>query len=300
MIYRVNHVSRITYAAMIGNARFNVRLQPCHWPGQRIEGFGLTVSPSPRSLSTRAGPFPVNVTRVAIDEPLDRLEIRSQFIATVADARPEILPADPAIATVTAAATAFPGLGDTAPAHFLFPSPRVPALPEIAAWAAAYLTPGRPVLEAGFALCCAITDGFRYDSAATEADTPVGQAFAIRRGVCQDFAHILIGALRSAGLPAGYVSGYLRTLPPPGQPRLEGVDAMHAWVMLWCGPERGWIGLDPTNRCITGPDHIIIAFGRDYSDVAPIDGIFMGKTAQHLDTSVDVMPYTEWAAESAS
>src|SRR5690606_8179727 len=108
--------------------------------------------------------------------------------------------------------------------------------------------------------------------------------------VCQDFAHILIVALRSAGLPAGYASGYLRTLPPPGKPRLAGVDAMHAWVMLWCGPQRGWIGLDPTNGCITGPDHIIIAFGRDYADVSPIDGVFVGKAAQHLDTSVDVVP----------
>jgi len=300
MIYRVNHVSRIHYDATIGNARFNVRLQPSDWPGQSVEGFGLTVSPSTRNLTTRAGPFPVNVTRVVIDEPLDALEIRSQFIANVSDERPAILPSDPSIATVAQAAIAFSSLSETAPAHFLFPSPRVPALPDIATWAAAYLTPHRPVLEAGFALCCAITDGFRYDSAATDADTPVAQAFAIRRGVCQDFAHILIGALRSVGLPAGYVSGYLRTLPPPGQPRLEGVDAMHAWVMLWCGPERGWIGLDPTNRCITGPDHIFVALGRDYSDVAPIDGVFMGKTAQHLDTSVDVAPYAEWAAESAN
>lgn len=293
MIYRINHVSRIRYGGKVRVARFNLRLQPVAWRGQHVEDFVLTVSPAPSSLSTRPGPFPVNVTRVAIDEPLAALEISSRFLARVDDRTPAILPGDPSIRTVAQVSLVQPDLGTTAPANYLFPSPLAPAVPEIVSWAADWLPPNAPVLEAGLALCRTITTGFRYDGEATEADTPVQDAFAIRRGVCQDFAHVLIVALRSVGLPAAYASGYLRTLPPPGQPRLAGVDAMHAWVMLWCGPDRGWIGLDPTNGCITGPDHILIAMGRDYSDVAPIDGIFVGKAAQSLDTSVDVLPLPE-------
>jgi transglutaminase-like putative cysteine protease len=118
----------------------------------------------------------------------------------------------------------------------------------------------------------------------------VSEAFAIRRGVCQDFAHILIEAFRSVGLPAVYVSGYLRTVPPPGKPRLVGVDAMHAWAALWCGIQRGWVGLDPTNGCVAGSGHLVTAVGRDYADVSPIDGIFVGGGSQRIETSVDVVP----------
>jgi transglutaminase-like putative cysteine protease len=294
MIYQIHHVSRIRYGAAVSLARFNLRLKPVDWPGQVVEDFALTVNPVPVRLMTGPGPYPVNVTRVEIDAPLAALEVNSRFIAKVDDQRPLILNGDPTVAEVASVVLAQPDLGPSAPANYLFFSPLAPPVTEIAAWSAAVLTPGAPVLAAGLALCKAITEGFAYDSAATEADTPVQDAFAIRRGVCQDFTHVLIVALRSAGLPAAYASGYLRTIPPPGQPRLAGVDQMHAWAMLWCGPERGWVGLDPTNGCITGPDHILVAMGRDYADVAPIDGVFVGKAAQQIDTSVDVMPMPEW------
>ncbi|CAN5413395.1 transglutaminase family protein [soil metagenome] len=295
MIYQINHISRIRYSGKIRIARFNLRLKPALWPGQQIHDFSLVVSPRPSNLSTRPGAFLVNVTRVVIDEPIAALEITSRFLVRVADLAPQILVDDPSIASVARMALVRPDMGATGPANYLFTSPLAPLVPEITAWAADYLPPDTAVLEAGLALCRAITAGFRYDGDATEADTPVQEAFAIRRGVCQDFAHILIVGLRSAGLPAAYASGYLRTFPPPGKPRLEGVDAMHAWVVLWCGPERGWIGLDPTNGCITGADHIMVAMGRDYSDVAPIDGIFVGKAAQQLDVSVDVVPVPDEA-----
>jgi transglutaminase-like putative cysteine protease len=131
---------------------------------------------------------------------------------------------------------------------------------------------------------------FRFDGGATGTDTPPAVAFAARHGVCQDFAHILIVAARAWGLPAAYVSGYLRTLPPPGQPRLAGADAMHAWVNLWCGEELGWIGFDPTNDMIAGSDHIFVAMGRDYADVAPMDGVFHGAAGQAMEVAVDVLP----------
>ncbi len=131
---------------------------------------------------------------------------------------------------------------------------------------------------------------FVFDSSATDVKTPASQAFAARRGVCQDFAHIMISGLKGLGLPAAYVSGYLRTIPPAGQPRLEGADATHAWVALWCGDQLGWIGFDPTNAVLAQNDHIVLATGRDYSDVAPIDGIILAPGGQTLTVQVDVIP----------
>lgn len=129
-----------------------------------------------------------------------------------------------------------------------------------------------------------------YDPEATEVDTPLAEAFRLRRGVCQDYAHIMIAALREIGIPAGYVSGLLRTEPPPGQPRLEGADAMHAWIMAWCGADLGWVEFDPTNDLRVGTDHIVVARGRDYSDVAPVKGVLWTSGPQTTRQTVDVIP----------
>ena len=131
---------------------------------------------------------------------------------------------------------------------------------------------------------------FTYDGDATDVGTPAAKAFEARRGVCQDFAHIMICGLRGLGLPGAYVSGYLRTRPPPGGARLEGADATHAWVSLWCGAESGWVGFDPTNAILVRNEHIVLATGRDYSDVAPIDGILLAPGGQTLKVEVDVVP----------
>jgi transglutaminase-like putative cysteine protease len=130
---------------------------------------------------------------------------------------------------------------------------------------------------------------FKYDPKATVISTPLTEVFEKRHGVCQDFAHAMIAGLRGLGLPAAYVSGYLRTIPPPGKPRLVGADAMHAWTSLWCGEELGWVGFDPTNDIFAETDHIFIAMGRDYGDVAPLDGVFHGGSKQTMDYSVDVV-----------
>jgi transglutaminase-like putative cysteine protease len=141
---------------------------------------------------------------------------------------------------------------------------------------------------------------FVFDSSATEVTTPASEAFKARRGVCQDFAHIMISSVKGLGLPAAYVSGYLRTIPPLGQPRLEGADATHAWVALWCGVELGWIGFDPTNAVLAQNDHIVLARGRDYSDVAPIDGIILAPGRQTLNVQVDVIPEPETVVLAAA
>src|SRR5262249_52446141 len=158
------------------------------------------------------------------------------------------------------------------PAHHLFPSRLVPLDPEIRAYAAESFPARRPLLDGAIDLARRIKADFRYQPGATTVSTTPPMAFALRPGVCQDFAHIMICGLRSLGLPGAYVSGYLRTARP-GTARLEGADAMHAWVLVWAGEAAGWHGLDPTNAIAAGDDHIVLAVGRDYADIAPIAGV---------------------------
>jgi transglutaminase-like putative cysteine protease len=182
-------------------------------------------------------------------------------------------------------------LGGRAPVHFLYPSGRVPLLPAVTDYARPSFSAGRSAYGAAHDLMLRIGRDFRFDAKATTVSTPLAESFALRAGVCQDFAHVMIAALRGMGLPAAYVSGYLRTVPPPGRPRLRGADASHAWVAVWCG--ESWLGLDPTNGVAVRDDHIVVARGRDYGDVAPIDGIVSGSGKQRLKVEVDVIPDTE-------
>jgi len=293
MIYTVRHLTVVEYAAPVRLARFNVRLKPVAWPGQWISDDSLTIDPHPRSVESCLTAWPVNVVRFVIEGPLQKISVESRFRAGVGT---EVLapdPGDPTIRAVADAVLVDRDMGPMAPAHYLYASPRVPLLADIERWTDGQLSADRPVVQAALDLARRIRDEFAYVPFATDAATPVAEAFAGRHGVCQDFAHIMVAALRLAGLPAGYVSGYLRTDPPEGMPRLVGADAMHAWVMLWCGPARGWIGFDPTNGCITGNDHLLVAMGRDYADVAPIDGLFVGGAGQQIQVAVDVMPEAE-------
>ena len=203
---------------------------------------------------------------------------------------PEPAADDPTIAEVARLTRRSADLSMTSPANFIYPSPMIALTPEIAEWCAQSLAPERGIVEAAYELTNRIRDGFRYDGKATETYTTPAEAFALKAGVCQDFAQVMIAGLRAASLPAAYVSGYLRTIPPPGKARLVGVDATHAWVLLWCGEKRGWIGFDPTNAIGMGDGHIVTGIGRDYADVAPIDGIFVGRSGQEIDVSVDVAP----------
>ena len=173
--------------------------------------------------------------------------------------------------------------------QFVFGSQRVAASRELADYARDAFPAGRPLLEAILDLTRKIHRDFHFDTKATEVTTPVQAFFEKRRGVCQDFAHLQIACLRSLGLPARYVSGYLRTLPPPGRPRLVGADASHAWCSAWC-PGAGWVDFDPTNNCVPADGHITVAWGRDYSDVSPIHGVLLGGAKHTLHVGVDVMP----------
>jgi transglutaminase-like putative cysteine protease len=178
--------------------------------------------------------------------------------------------------------------GQTLEAHeFTYPSPLVPMANEFADYAKASFMPARPILDAVTDLTRRIHEDFTFDAAATTVTTPVGEVFKGRRGVCQDFAHFQIACLRTHGLPARYVSGYLETDPPPGQPKLRGVDASHAWVSFFC-PGIGWLDVDPTNNCLPSLRHITTGWGRDYGDVSPIRGVLVGGQNQTLRVSVDV------------
>jgi transglutaminase-like putative cysteine protease len=172
--------------------------------------------------------------------------------------------------------------------EYLFDSTLVPTSAELAAYAEPSFAPGRPIVAALVDLNRRIHRDFTFDPQATTLTTPIREVLANRRGVCQDFAHLMIGCLRSIGLAARYVSGYLRTNPPPGRPRLVGADASHAWLAAWTGGE--WLDLDPTNACLPSLDHITLAWGRDYDDVAPVRGIIDGGGAHTLTVAVDVLP----------
>jgi len=182
-------------------------------------------------------------------------------------------------------------------AQFCFASPYVPLHEDFAHYARACFTPGRPLMEAAAALMSRIHQDFAYAPQATDAGTPALEALRLRRGVCQDFAHVMTGCLRSLGLAARYASGYLLTTPPPGQPRLVGADASHAWVSVWSpGPDGGaWHDLDPTNDRAPGEDYVTLALGRDYADVAPLRGVIHGGGRHVLHVAVTVAPLQEMA-----
>ncbi|MEI9852844.1 MAG: transglutaminase family protein [Sphingomonas sp.] len=290
MIYAIRHVTRFEYAQPVAFARCNLRLQPILWSGQQVEDYRLTVEPGGRTAPARAEAGLANVVRLVVDKPVRRLTIESTARVRVERMIPMPDASDPTLGEIAPLARASRDLSPASPAAYLFPSPLIPLDRDIAQWCAIDLDPGRGVLEAGIALAQRIQREFAFDPAATLVDTPPRDAFLQRRGVCQDFAQIMITGWRAAGLPAAYASGYLRTLPPPGQPRLVGADATHAWVLLWCGPQLGWVGVDPTNGIWMAGDHVIVAIGRDYGEVAPVDGVVLGSGAQAMEVSVDVQP----------
>ena len=290
MRYEIRHETRFTYAQPMRFARCNLRLKPIIWSGQTLVDHHMSVQPGGEFSLARADASLANVTRLVIADAVTDLTIVSTAIVDVDRAVPAPRPDDPDLATVAQLARSNRSVAAASPTNFLFPSPRITLDPEIADWCAPTLAPGRGALEAVFELAQRIQSDFTFDPDATKTETPPAEAFAKRGGVCQDFAQIMISGLRSAGLPAAYVSGYLRTLPPPGQARLVGADATHAWVLLWCGPARGWVGVDPTNGIWMAGDHVVTAIGRDYSEVAPIDGIFLGAGAQTMTVGVDVAP----------
>ena len=287
MRYDIRLTIDYRYQAASDHVRNILRLLPSDGPGQRVTARLLTVTPPPDERRDGVDFFGNAVSEVIWHEPIDTITLRvraqaERFAPGGADLSP---PLDGLAACLTGA-----DLGPSSPQHFLAPSPRIAPQPAITAFARAALCPGQTVRAAVEAVGRALHGVMIYDAEATDVSTPPQEAFSARRGVCQDFAQIMIAGLRAIGVPAAYVSGFLRTYPPEGQPRLEGVDAMHAWVAAWCGPVQGWVEYDPTNAQWAGEDYITVATGRDYADVAPVKGAIRTAGGQESAQAVDVIP----------
>lgn len=289
------------YDGLAAAARHHLRVLPQTLAGiQTVTEAALSLEPGTAGLRAGADFFGNRRHAVQIEGPHDRFVVTAT--ARVDVARTAVPATSLAWSALEEALSQVLTLGPASPHHFRTDSPRVQRSADFAAYARDSIgTAGAdghhgPVEDTDLitladGLARRIHADFAYDPDATAVDTPVATAFDLRRGVCQDFAHVMIAALRSIGVPAGYVSGLLRTTPPPGQPRLEGADAMHAWVRIWAGPAVGWVEFDPTNAMPAGDGHIAIAYGRDYSDVAPIIGIVNGHGTHESWQAVDVIPY---------
>lgn len=288
MIYDIRQTTFYAYGSYVPFAAHVLRLMPLSQPGLDVLACDMAIDPLPSEHVTTRDFFGNAMTHITLKAPHNRLTVESRATVHLDEAEEVAPEATPAWELVAAAAQTTLDLGPRSPAHQIYASRHVPLDAAFLDYALDRFTPGRPVLKAAVELMERIRADFQYDPHATDVRTPARVAFATRRGVCQDFAHIMIGCLRSLGLPAAYVSGYLRTHPAPGMPRLEGADAMHAWVAVWCGAEAGWQELDPTNAMRVEADHVPLAFGRDYSDVSPVDGVIFDSGHHSLAVSVDV------------
>jgi transglutaminase-like putative cysteine protease len=288
MLYDIRLHLHYDYAAAAGGGRHQIRVLPSTISGvQRVIAASLSFAPAPTERSDFSDFFGNSVTSIAFRDAHDALDIRMS--ARVSVSRPEPgLDVSPDIGRLRQELAAVRSLASTSPHHFLTTSSHAGIDTAITGYARDSITGS----AAGTAmnLCNRIHHDFTYDGEATTVRTRASDAFRLKRGVCQDFSHIMIAGLRGIGIPAGYVSGFLRTIPPKGKPRLEGADAMHAWVKVWCGRDAGWQEFDPTNGMRASNDHITVGYGRDYSDVAPIVGVLKTTGGQVGEQAVDVIP----------
>jgi transglutaminase-like putative cysteine protease len=289
VIYDIRHVTSYAYDAPVSFARCSLRLKPRSGDGQELISHSVEIRPKPTERAARRDFFGTMTESVVIETSHKTLRIDSRSRVNVARHAPSRSAMSPPWEGVRDQAFSAKSLKPDSPVGFVFASALVPVMAPVTAYAAESFPTGVGVLAGAVDLMRRIRSGFKYDPKATVISTPLGEVFENGRGVCQDFAHLMISGLRGLGLPAAYVSGYLRTIPPPGKSRLQGADATHAWVSLWCGDELGWIGFDPTNDLLVDNDHIILGVGRDFADVSPVDGIIVGSPKQKLGVAVDVI-----------
>lgn len=289
MIYSVRHKTTYDYEDAVSVSHHILRLTPRNKRGQTCRQSRISIIPRPPALNWHQDYFTNRVTTFTLLEPHDRLIVdAASELEVTALPLPDFKASPPWEQMRDSLATDYTDEGLNA-CQFIFDSPRVKARPELAEYARESFPEGRPLLEAAMDLTHRIHRDFLFDTKATEVSTPVETFFEMRRGVCQDFSHLQIACMRSLGLPARYISGYLRTVAPEGQPRLIGSDSSHAWCSTW-SPGAGWVDFDPTNDCVPSDGHITLAWGRDYSDVSPIHGVLLGGARHTLETGVDVIP----------
>lgn len=291
--YRIEHSTTYRYSQPVLLSHQQLHLKPRSLEHQHSGFHEIAITPAPTLRREITDAFGNPMTEIAIESPHTALEIIAHTrINASAAAIPEA-EHTPAWEGVREAlryrAGWHPGPCILEATKFLFESPHARVKRELRAYTADCFEAGRPVLSAAVALMGKIHDQFKFDSAATTITTPVMKFFKEKRGVCQDFAHFMISCLRSIGLAARYMSGYLLTQPPPGKPRRAGADASHAWVALFI-PENGWIALDPTNNLIPSLEHLVLGWGRDFADVTPLRGVINGGGIQTLEVKVTVEP----------
>lgn len=290
MLYDIGLRIRYDYQTPAAGGRHVLYMTPADLTDQRRITSLLDITPAPDERIARTDFFGNTVVEVAFRAPHAEIEfrLRSRVERKVQeigeDASTPLMQLGAEIADIRT-------LGSDSPHHFLADSPRVKARAEFREYALEQIEPDlMTTLAVVEAIGKAIDRDMAYEPGSTQVDTPPEEAFARGAGVCQDFTHIMIGCLRTIGVPAAYVSGFLRTNPPEGQERLEGADAMHAWVRAWVGGGLGWIEYDPTNGIRVGEQHIVVAYGRDYGDVAPVRGVVRISGAQKSSQAVDVVP----------
>ena len=287
MIYRIVHRTTFSYRHPVSVGKHVACLKPRSLPNQQLTNSELHIEPAPAAMTERIDYFGNLQCFFTVQEPHRELvvearsEVRMEGVAATLpeDSRPweeavRLIPRDQSSEGLEAY-------------QFMFESPRIRLRPEFATYALQSFTPGRPLREGLLDLTTRIHKDFRFDSKVTNVRTTTEEVFRKRHGVCQDFAHFQIACLRSLNLSARYVSGYLRTHPPHGQPRLVGADASHAWISAYC-PGIGWIDLDPTNNLVPSNGHVTLAWGRDYGDVSPLYGVIQGGGAHALNVAVDM------------
>jgi transglutaminase-like putative cysteine protease len=289
VLYDVRLELHYDYEGFVHGDRHLVRVAPASIPGvQRVIAASIAFDPPPDSETNFTDFFGNLVTTISYSGYHDSLDVRLTARVAVEDGPP---PADlsPDLAGLRRALATLWTLDASSPHHFIGASPRVALSPAITSYARASVARTGSVRAAAMDLCLTIHRDFEYKQDLTDVNTTPLEAFNLRKGVCQDFAHVMIAGLRGVGIPAAYVSGFLRTIPPRGKPRLEGADAMHAWVRVWCGPDAGWLEFDPTNAMPAGADHITIGHGRDYADISPIVGVLRTSGRHETKQSVDVV-----------
>ncbi len=300
--YRMTHRTHYRYSEPVAICQNQLRMMPrsmsgplssveCHWAQ-------ATIDPEPDVVLEHTDYFGNRVVSFAIESLHRALVVLVRSDVTVQQHELPSPAASPSWQQISSRVKNCQDARWLEAQEYLFDSPRVRRAVGFAEYAQRSFADGRPIVEAAVDLTKRIHHDFKYDTRVTEVHTTTEEAFKLRAGVCQDFAHVQIACLRSIGLPARYVSGYLRTATPAGEPRLVGADQSHAWVSLYAGDALGWIDLDPTNQCVSDTNHIPICIGRDYSEVSPMRGVVLGGGTTHLEVSVDVEPREEASAAS--
>ncbi|WP_298015328.1 transglutaminase family protein [uncultured Aquabacterium sp.] len=297
----VEHETLYTYASPVEQAQHIACLRPLTDAGQTLEAFDMTVSPSPSQHSVHRDSHDNSRACFALHAPHSELRVVARSTVQVRDRYPGLNAADGPDCERVRSRLAYRAHRPFEPAcEYVYASPYVPLHAELRDYASVSLQPGRPLAEAAIELMHRIHTEFTYAPASTDISTPILDVFDRRQGVCQDFAHLMIGCLRAWGVAARYVSGYLLTRPPPGQAPLVGADASHAWLSVWVpglGPERAgdWLDLDPTNDCIPALHHVRVAHGRDFGDVTPLRGVIRGGGRHTLLVRVTTRLLDEYA-----